>query len=65
MSIRGIGALGKSGTAIAGFEMGLMFVANKKKPSIYDTGLLKQKYFAAYGLLAVGNGQAACGFRVV
>jgi len=25
----------------------------------------KQKYLTAYGLLAVGNGQAACGFRVV
>lgn len=25
----------------------------------------KQNYLVAYGLLAVGNGQAACGFRVV
>ena len=63
--IRRKGVLAKSGTAIADDGMGMMSVANEKKPSIYDTGLLKQKHFAAYGLLAVGNGQAACGFRVV
>jgi len=43
---------------------GRIFFGKVKSPASFDTGP-EDKPLKVYGLLAVGNGQAACGFRVV
>jgi len=52
---RAIAVVGREGERAAGM---------KKARHLSISGS-KQNYLTAYGLLAVGNGQAACGFRVV
>jgi hypothetical protein len=66
MAVMGIRGAGKGWKRLeeAGRGARVKVAAMKKARHLSISGS-EQKYLTAYGLLAVGNGQAACGFRVV